>query len=83
VRTTVSIDDALLAAAKRTARQRGVTLGRLVEDALRRALNEPVGADAPELPVFEGGTGPRPGVPLRSNRGLLEFLEGAGADTQA
>jgi Arc/MetJ family transcription regulator len=81
VRTTLSIDDQLLAAAKEAARRRGYTLGELVEDALRRALSEPAGGSGPQLPLFDGGTGPRPGVPLRSNRALLEFLENEEADT--
>lgn len=75
MRTTLSIDDQLLAAAKEAARRRGATLGEVVEEALRRALAEPVAANTPALPVYRGGTGPQPGVPLRSNRALYEFLD--------
>jgi hypothetical protein len=76
MRTTVSISDELLAAAKRRARERGQTLGELVDAALQRELNE-AGApvDAPPVPVFRGGTGPRPGIDLSSNRALLEALD--------
>ncbi|WP_237087265.1 ribbon-helix-helix protein, CopG family, partial [Mycobacterium tuberculosis] len=36
MRTTVSISDEILAAAKRRARERGQSLGAVIEDALRR-----------------------------------------------
>lgn len=76
MRTTLSISDELLQAAKRRAHLRGQTLGRLVEAALRRELavvDEAV--DRPPVPVFRGGTGPRPGVDLTSNRALHELLD--------
>ncbi len=76
MRTTVSIDDELLAAAKRRARVRGVTLGAVVEAALRRELSaSPPATKAPPLPVFRGGSGPRPGLDLTSNRALHEALD--------
>ena len=75
MRTTLSIDDHLLAAAKEAARRQGATLGELVEDALRRALAEPMATRVPTVPTFRGGKGLRPGVPFRSNRELMEYLE--------
>lgn len=76
MRTTVAIDDHLLAAAKRRARDAGLTLGQLVERGLQRELarTEP-GEEPPEIPVFSGGTGPRPGIDLDSNRAVLEVLD--------
>jgi len=76
MRTTISIHDELLKSAKLRARERGVTLGGLVEDALRRELS--AAADpAPRIPipVFEGGNGLMPGVDITSNRALHEFLD--------
>ena len=76
MRTTVSIHDELLKSAKLRARERGVTLGQLVEDGLRRELamrDEP--AQPIELPVFDGKTGPVPGLDLTSNRAIYEFLD--------
>ena len=76
MRTTVSISDELLAAAKRRAQQRGQTLGDVVDAALRRELADhrpPI--ERPEIPVFRGGTGPRPGIDLASNRALHEALD--------
>jgi hypothetical protein len=76
MRTTVSISDEVLTAAKRRARERGQTLGQFVDAALQRELNDsPAPGRAPEVPVFRGGTGPRPGIDLRSNRALLEALD--------
>ncbi len=75
MRTTVTVDDHLLAAAKRRARVRGQTLGQVVEDALRRELAQPTRAEPIDVPVFKGGDGPLPGVELRSNRALGEVLD--------
>ncbi len=75
MRTTVAIDDNVLAAARSAARRRGLTLGELVSEALRRELNQPVAMPAPPIPVFRGGGGPQPGVDLNSNRALAEFLD--------
>ena len=77
MRTTVLISDELLAAARRRARERGVSLGEVIDAALRRELT--VGRsgrdDRPPIPVFDGGSGPRPGVDLTSNRALHEVLD--------
>jgi hypothetical protein len=76
MRTTVSISDELLAAAKRRARERGQTLGDVVDAALRRELAQPADlGERPAVPVFRGGNGPRPGIDLSSNRVLLEALD--------
>jgi len=76
MRTTLTIADELLKTAKLRARERGVSLGGLVESALQREL---AAADEPleriPIPVFDGGTGPMPGVNLNSNRELHELLD--------
>ncbi len=76
MRTTVSISDELLEAAKHRAHLQGQTLGGLVEAALRAemARSHPLAA-GPAVPVFRGGTGPRPGIDLTSNRALHEVLD--------
>jgi len=76
MRTTVAVDDELLVGAKQRARERGQTLGQLIEDALRRELAERTDVEPSELPVFKGGGGPRPGVDLLSNRAIYEVLDG-------
>ena len=76
MRTTISVEDQLLVAAKRRARDLGLTLGQLIERGLQRelALAQP-GSRPPEIPVFRGGTGPRPGIDLDSNRSLHETVD--------
>lgn len=74
MRTTLAIDDQLLAKAKARARERGVSLGRVVEDALRRDLQRDAEQVGPPIPVLRGGT-VRPGVDLTSNRSMREFLD--------
>ena len=75
MRTTVAIDDHLLARAKDRARARGTTLGKVIEDALRTELSRPEAGDAPPIPVFRGGGGLRPGVDLSSNRAIQELFD--------
>lgn len=76
MRTTVNVHDGLLETAKRRAQERGVTLGDLIEESLRRylvAADDPVPA-GPPLPVFQGRGGVRPGVDLTTNAGLDEAM---------
>ncbi len=76
MRTTIALPDQLLRTAKREARARGLTLGRLIEAALRRELAPDTGhGPAPRVPVFRGGNGVRSGVDVTSNRALLEALD--------
>lgn len=77
MRTTISIDDRLLEAARARARQQGMTLGKYLEDALRRQLSRRDDEDASpmSIPLFTGGSGLRPGVDASSTRGLLEAMD--------
>ena len=75
MRTTVSISDELLRAARARAQQQGGTLGDVVDAALRRELATPAAAPRPDIPVFRGGTGLREGVDLSSNRAVHELLD--------
>lgn len=79
MRTTIRIDDDLLATAKVRAAQRGTTLTRLIEDALREALartgtGEPDGAGS-EIPTFAGRR-LQPGVRLDDSVGLRDLMDG-------
>lgn len=74
MRTTLSIDDALLERAKKRATERGITLGRYVDEALREHLAAPTPDEAVRLTVFDGG-GVKPGVDLTSNRALYDLLD--------
>jgi hypothetical protein len=78
MRTTVAVDDELLARAKRRAASRHLTLGQYIEEALRRDL---LADDGPrlrvELPVFAGGR-VQPGIDVSSNRDLYDALDEEG-----
>lgn len=79
MRTTLSIEDALLARAKKRAARRGQTLGQYVESAVRRDLLIPEGrGPAPALPTFTRGTGMRPGIDPSSNRAIYDVLDASG-----
>ena len=80
MRTTVRLDDELLARAKRLAAEEGRTLTSLIEDGLREQLARHMnGRRRPvELPTFRG-TGLAPGVTeedLMSNSRMLDILDG-------
>ncbi|WP_285570254.1 DUF6364 family protein [Actinoallomurus iriomotensis] len=75
-RTTVRIDDELLADAKAFAAKHGRSLNSVVEDALRQMLHQKKTADERRevvLPVY-GEEGARPLIDV-SPAGLKEFLE--------
>lgn len=76
MRTTVSIDDALLAEAKAVATRMRRPLGAVIDDALRVLLLSatPTGtATAVRLPT-DGGSGLQPGVDLENREQLAELL---------
>lgn len=77
MRTTVTIQDSLLDAAKRRALEKRVTLSAVVEDALRASLSvqkqEKISTVCEPWPVY-GSSGVQPGVDLRDNAGLLDKM---------
>lgn len=76
MRTTLDLNDRLLAEAKRVAASRGLSLKALVEEALRERLllrgskSEPAVA----LATFSGH-GLQPGVDLTDSAALLEIMD--------
>jgi hypothetical protein len=76
MRTTVRLDDALLAEAKTLAVRTGRTLTQVIEDSLRQALaGRPDGEGRrAELPIVRGGR-LRPGVNPDSMSDLLDIME--------
>jgi len=76
MRTTVRLDDDLLAEAKSLAARTGRTLTQVIEDSLRSAMSgrDGNGTAVPELPVVRGGR-LRPGVNLDSMSELLDVME--------
>ena len=76
MRTTINLDDVLLAEAKQVAARTGRSLTAVVEDALRESLRrrQDTARQAIELPVFgEGGV--QPGVDLDDGAALLDLME--------
>lgn len=76
MRTTIRLDDDLLARAKRAAVDRGTTLTAVIEDSLRRAL---VLADGEPREPFTmrtfHGDGLQPGVDLDDTASLLDLMD--------
>jgi hypothetical protein len=79
MRTTIRIDDALLAEAKSLAARTGRTLTAVIEDALREMVSRQKCADrrAPVRLTTVGGQGVLPGVELDDSAALLELMDRA------
>ena len=81
MRTTVRLNESLLAEAKKLASSTGRTLTGLIEDSLRESLarsGRPQRRRKVKRPVF-GGRGLQPGVDLDDSASLLDRLEGLDA----
>ena len=76
MRTTLNIDDDLLARLKKIAADSGRTLTAVVEDSLRASLAQRREGkrERVELPVFHG-TGLQPGVDLHDSAALLDLMD--------
>jgi predicted transcriptional regulator len=80
MRTTISIDDSLLAKAKRVAAETGRSLSAVIDDALQESLNRR-GEDARQatevvLPSFEGRL--LPGTDLDNSAALRDIMDDLG-----
>ncbi|NRF71560.1 DUF2191 domain-containing protein [Aquincola sp. S2] len=78
MKTTLDIDDGLLASAKALAAQQRTTLTRLIEEGLRlrlRDVRQLPPATKPRLPVYRGRGGLVTGIDPTSNQSLLAALE--------
>lgn len=80
MRTTITLDDALLTEAKQVAARTGRSLGAVIEDALRQALARRAdhGGPRPALPTY-AGDGLQPGIDLDDAAALLDLLHEPGA----
>ena len=79
MRTTVRLDEALLAQAKKEAARRGTTLTALIEQGLRSVIARRPDARkraAVKLPRCGAGGGVIPGVDLNDSAALLDRMEG-------
>ena len=75
MKTTLDINDALLAEAKSMAARQQISLTRLIEEGLQLRLRKQSRAaltKAPSLPVIKGRGGLMAGIDPTSNKSLLE-----------
>ncbi|MEX2196029.1 MAG: YlcI/YnfO family protein [Thermoleophilaceae bacterium] len=78
MRTTIRLDDELLAEAKQAAARSGRTLTAVIEDALRVSLSRMAHsprAEPVDLPVSRLRGGLQPGVDLDDSAALLDLME--------
>lgn len=77
MRTTLRLDDELLAEAKQIAAQTNRTLTSVIEDALRQHLagQRELGERQPVRLTTVEGRGPLPGVDLDDSASLLDWME--------
>ncbi len=76
MRTTVSIDDDLLRAAKRRAADEGRPLSELVNEALRERLaRRPAAGRERYSALTTGRDGTLPGIDLTSNAGVRDVMD--------
>ncbi len=77
MRTTIRLDENLLAEVKQLAHQRGQTMTAVIEDALRQMLSRREKlADRPPVKLcVVSGHGVQPGVDLSDSAALLDLME--------
>ena len=78
MKTTLDINDALLANAKALAARQQTSLTRLIEEGLQlrlRASRAPAKPATRKLPVFKGRGGLVAGIDARSNRSMLDAAD--------
>jgi hypothetical protein len=79
MRTTIRLNDALMARAKKEASKRGETFTALVERGLRLVLAQParrIERAIVRLPVCHAGGGTLPSVDIENTADLLDQMEG-------
>jgi metal-responsive CopG/Arc/MetJ family transcriptional regulator len=76
MRTTINLDDHLLAGLKQMAAKTGRTMTSIIEDAIRQAIRpeKPASRKKVRLTVV-AGKGPRPGVDLDDSASLLDLMD--------
>ena len=77
MRTTIRLNDQLLAEVKQLAAQTGQTLTAIIEEALRQMLarQQQMAQRSPIELITVSGNGPQPGVDLDDSAMLLELME--------
>lgn len=76
MKTTLNLNDALLADAKALAAKQQTSLTRLIEEGLQLRLRaQKAPAKVPSLPIHRGRGGLVPGLDPRSNKALLDAAD--------
>ena len=81
MKTTLNINDSLLADAKALAARQQTSLTRLIEEGLQLRLRTPRSIHAPsttrkvKLPVFEGSGGLLSGIDASSNKSMVDAAD--------
>ncbi|MDR1187483.1 MAG: ribbon-helix-helix domain-containing protein [Bifidobacteriaceae bacterium] len=85
MRATVDLDDPLLRRAEGLARERGIALGTLLDDALRNyfAAVGPGTSPPPAWHTVDGPWVPIPGVDYTSAAAMLDYLDGIDQETES
>jgi hypothetical protein len=78
MRTTLTLDDALLRQAKKTAAQRHLPLKKVINDALRLGLEKLGDVQPSKYSLKPRAMGLRPGINLDKIAYVLEVAEGEG-----
>jgi Arc/MetJ family transcription regulator len=74
MKTTLNIDDTVMAELKREAARQGRTMSEMVETALRLLLRSPRKRPSlPELPTFDGG---EPFIDIADRNALYDAMDG-------
>jgi len=81
MRTTIRLNDQLLAEIKQLAAQSGQTLTAIIEEALRQMLarRKHLAERSPVQLITVSGHGPQPGVDLDDSAALLDLMDSADA----
>jgi hypothetical protein len=74
MRTTININEQILAIAKQKAADKKTTLGAIIEDALRKTFSEKKKKSYVHL-ISAGESGVRHGVDLDNSSSLIEIME--------
>lgn len=75
MRTTLTLDDQLLIAAKHRAIEENVSLTRVIETALRESLAKPKTRSETIRLITASGPGVKPGVDLDNGRSLRDIMD--------
>ncbi|QFY43913.1 DUF2191 domain-containing protein [Candidatus Methylospira mobilis] len=75
MRTTLNLDEHILVSARRRAADEGVSLARVIENALCESLAKPKARCETVRMITASGNGVKPGVDLDNGRSLLDIMD--------